>query len=114
MIKLFFSITLVVFCSCSQEKPVESIKDKQSKIETVNPGYSLETFESANGWGYTILNEGKPFIIQKHIPSMQGTNGFSNKNFAEKCGNFIINKLENGIMPPSVSKEELLELGVLN
>lgn len=114
MIKLYSLICVIILFSCTKEpKPLKQ-DAKVQKQETVKSTYVLETFESISGWGYTILNNGKPFIIQKHIPAIQGTNGFNTESDAKKCGLFVIEKIKNGVMPPSITKEELQRLGINN
>lgn len=77
--------------------------------------YSIETYLNENKtWGYRILKDGAQFINQPHIPAVQGNAGFSNQEKAEKAGNFVLKKLHNGIVPPTVSYSELDSLGVLD
>ncbi|MFN5911173.1 MAG: DUF4907 domain-containing protein [Bacteroidota bacterium] len=66
-----------------------------------------------SGWGYQILQDGKLAIDQKHIPVIQGYRGFSTKENAEKTANYIVDKLERGIFPPTLTIEELDSLEVL-
>jgi hypothetical protein len=60
-----------------------------------------------NTFGYEIYLDGKA------IPGMPGLQGFSTKDKAEKTAKFVIRKLQNNIMPPTVSEKELDSLGVL-
>jgi hypothetical protein len=79
-----------------------------------NSEWSYEvTFISENNWGYQIFQEGKMIINQTSIPSVQGIVGFDSQEKAERTAKFIINKVENGIFPPTVNKEDLEKLGVL-
>ena len=43
-----------------------------------------------------------------------GNAGFSSEEKAAKAGSFIVYKIRNNILPPSVTPEELDSLGVLN
>jgi hypothetical protein len=52
-------------------------------------------------------------IDQKHIPVIQGYKSFSSKEKAEKTGNFIVQKMKNGIFPPTLTEQELDSLEVL-
>lgn len=68
---------------------------------------------SENNWGYQLSQKGTMVINQTSIPSIQGIDGFDTKEKAERTAKHILNKLENGIFPPTVDKEELDSLGVL-
>ena len=76
--------------------------------------YTVEAFENGpNDWGYKIMNGDNMFINQPHVPAAQGNKGFSSKEKAITAGDFMLYKLEAGIVPPTVSVEELDSLGVL-
>lgn len=65
-----------------------------------------------DGWGYDLLKEGKRFIHQPCIPAIPGQKGFSNEEEAYKTGRFVLDKIERGQMPPSISVDELKSLGI--
>lgn len=74
--------------------------------------FSLSTFKNegagnVSGYGYDILNDGKIMVHQPHIPAVNGMKGFSSKEEAEKAGSLMLTKIQNGIMPPTLSIEEL-------
>lgn len=76
--------------------------------------YSAKSiFTEGKGWGYQILNNDQPYINQPHIPAIPGVQGFDSEEAALKTANFAIYKIQNGIMPPTISKVELDSLGVL-
>lgn len=86
----------------------------QSHVALDSP-YQLEVYQKAvNDWGYRILKEGTPFIEQPHIPSVPGNKGFNSKENAQVTAEFIIYKLNKGIVPPTISFHELDSLKVLN
>ena len=64
-------------------------------------------------FGYDILRNGKPFIHQPNVPGLPGNEGFKTKEGARKVAGLVAEKIRNGVMPPSVSVEELKRLGVL-
>lgn len=64
-------------------------------------------------FGYDILRNGKPFIHQPNVPGLPGNEGFKTKEGARKVAEHVAGKIRNGVMPPSVSLEELQRLGVL-
>lgn len=78
------------------------------------PTYEVVAVEVATGaYGYNILQDGKVFIKQDVVPSLQGNKHFSTEEDAIKVGEFVANKLRNGIMPPTISPEDIESLGVV-
>jgi len=84
-------------------KPVE----KKSKYRTVS------LFEPQTGWGYDIFDGDKLLIHQPNIPVVQGLRGFRTEEDALKVADAVVVKLEQGMMPPTLSLEEMQDLGVL-
>jgi len=74
--------------------------------------YDLRVVKHEQGWGYEITRNKKPFIYQQYIPAIIGNQGFPDKQSAKKTGRLVLSKLQHHQMP-SVSKEELKELGIL-
>lgn len=113
---LLFSLSVIVLHACSyEEKELTEEQPNNPQQEVIQQLYAVETFENGEGtWGYRILKNGNLFINQPHIPAVQGNKGFSSSENAQKTGEFIVNKLDAGIIPPTVSLEELDSLNVLN
>lgn len=92
------------------------------KVDSVPPApknnskskYRFESFETQNvGWGYSIYEGSKELIRQPHIPAIQGTQGFATKDQADRVAKEVVRKLDNGIMPPTLSIEEMRKLGAI-
>lgn len=92
------------------------------KVDSVPPApknnpkskYRFESFETPNvGWGYSIYEGSKEFIRQPHIPAIQGTQGFATKDQADRVAKEVVRKLDNGIMPPTLSVDEMRKLGAI-
>ena len=82
---------------------------------SIEDSYSYVTqFNEEQGWGYQILKGSKVYINQPHVPAISGNKGFSNELDAKKTAEFALYKINNGIMPPTLSKLELDSLGVLD
>ncbi len=64
-------------------------------------------------WCYDILSNGKTIIHQTSIPGKSGIEGFKTKEQAILVANAIIEKINKGIKPPSISLEEMKLLGAL-
>jgi len=73
-----------------------------------NSYYKKEILKNKdNTFGYKILKDGKPIIIQESIPAVPGNKGFFRKIEAERMADLVIFKMYAGIMPPTVSKKEV-------
>jgi hypothetical protein len=118
--QLLFIVTLVLLVfSCGNDTPKKESPTTEQNTpaleakEPVKVNYSFETIGSESGWGYNILQNGEAFIRQPNIPSLPGNQGFDSEEKAIKVAEYILNKLSNGIMPPSINKIELDSLGVI-
>ena len=97
------------------DKPVENTSINTDKsVKTTPSNYSYVTIYSDSiGWGYDIMEGSVRRIHQPHIPAVQGNQGFKSGADAAKVAEKIIEKLDNGIMPPTISIDEMRDLGVL-
>jgi hypothetical protein len=68
---------------------------------------------SEGNWGYQLFDAGKMVINQTSIPAVQGILGFDTKEKADKTARFILEKINRGEFPPTISQEELKTLNVL-
>lgn len=131
-------LSAVLISSCSEsENTIEDLRspddliEQNTNVETIeietpeeipsdigvddpNVGWSYKVVSiSENNWGYQLFEDGTMKINQTSIPSVQGVNGFDSEEKAERTAIHILQKLEKGIFPPTVDKEELDSLGVL-
>lgn len=74
--------------------------------------YENTAADQATGFGYDLLNTGKIMIHQPHIPAISGNKGFASKRDAEATGKLMLMKIQKGIMPPTISIEELDSLRI--
>lgn len=132
----FFFITLALLVvSCSPDKPSEQedesssvtsgiidtsttpiieLIDTSSVVLNNENNYTSETFfTEGQGWGYSILLNGDQYINQPHIPAVSGVKGFESEDKAKTTADFAIYKMKNGIVPPTISRDELDSLDVL-
>jgi hypothetical protein len=72
----------------------------------------VRSFETDEGWGYTVLVKGEPLIHQPHVPAVPGDRGFDSEDAAVLVGRHVAEKLRKGVYPPYVTVEELESLGV--
>ena len=109
---ILIALLLGIFSCGTKHEKMNPIHNDSPDIP-IQQIYSLQTVKSSAGWGYQVYKNEQLFINQPHIPSIQGVKGFKSKEDAQKTGEFIIRKLTQGIMPPSVTEIELDSLGVL-
>ena len=60
-----------------------------------------------NSFGYDSISGTKKLVHQPSVPGLPGNRGFNSKEDAAKCAKLVINKINNNIMPPTVTRQEL-------
>lgn len=78
-----------------------------------NSEITVDTFEEDTGWGYEVLIDGNIYVHQPNIPAVGGNRGFKSEADARTIGNLAVEKIKKGIIPPTISSEELKTLGVI-
>jgi hypothetical protein len=87
---------------------------KQQKNSYANAEITTKIIPSANNtFGYDILLYGRPLVHQPHIPGLPGNEGFATKERAQIVAEFVVKKIRNREMPPTVTIEDLNNMGVL-
>jgi hypothetical protein len=70
--------------------------------------------DAPNGtYGYEILTDGKLLVRQTNVPGQPGNSGCATKADAEKLATLVAHKVKRGEMPPTVTKEELQQLSII-
>jgi hypothetical protein len=64
-------------------------------------------------FGYDILLYGRPLVHQPNIPGLPGNDGFTTKERAKTVAEFVVKKIRRNEMPPTVTIEDLNNMGVL-
>ena len=67
--------------------------------------FSVKTFETQCGWGYSIFENDKLIIRQQYIPSIREQKSFKSEQEALKIGDFVIEKLKQHKSPSLTSAE---------
>lgn len=67
----------------------------------------------SDGWGYDVYRDDAVFIHQPHVPAIVGHRGFSTEEDARRVAALVAEKIREEMMPPTVSLQELTELGVV-
>ena len=87
---------------------------KQQKNSYANAEITIKIIPSTNNtFGYDILLYGRPLVHQPTIPGLPGNEGFTTKARAQKVAEFVVKKIKNNEMPPTVTIEDLNNMGVL-
>ena len=116
-------LTLLALTSCIEQPEIKkeplapakvSIPIETPEEEMIKEGLSLKITDSQpTGFGFEILQGTSILIIQPHIPAIQGIKGFETEEQASVIGNYMIYKINNGIMPPSISVQDLDSLEIV-
>ena len=110
--KLLFAICIIFLKpeAFSQEKNNPEFKKPESYKEAE---LTYKIIKAANEtWCYDILSDGKTLIHQTSIPGKAGIEGFKTEEQAAKVAKAVIEKIKQGIMPPSMTLEEIKLLGI--
>lgn len=103
-ISLIFIFFIPMLTSAQNKKNIYSEKNVVRK----SAAYKYIIIKSGqNRFGYNILSGHHIIIHQPNIPAIAGNRGFAKKQDAEKTAKLAITKLENHIMPPTISIYEL-------
>ncbi len=87
---------------------------KQQKNPYANAEITIKILPSTNRtFGYDILLYGRPLVHQPTIPGLPGNEGFTTKERAQTVAEFVVKKIRNNEMPPTVTIEDLNNMGVL-
>ena len=114
LVQIFFFITLIHACIQPIRNPA-SLNANKDQNQSFNQKITLTIFPNGGnsaGFGYDIYINEVLFIHQPHIPAIQGVKAFCSKIDAEKVGNLVIKKIQNGNNPPKVSILELDSLQI--
>jgi len=116
------AICAVALCSAQLADPegLHAREQKQASAHAslpqtnANAKLSYVLTDAPNGtFGYDILSDGKLFVRQLNIPGQPGNNGCATKADAQKLAQLVIEKIRKGTMPPTVTKEELIGLNII-
>jgi hypothetical protein len=119
LMKPFILLLLTLPVANGWALPLSGLQDSMPVVQKqVSPpakgkiSYKI-TMASDHSFGYDIYRDGRLLIHQPVIPCVAGTKGFRNKSDAQKTALLVIQKIRHGIMPPTVSKNEMQAIGVM-
>jgi len=105
---VLFTLAYFLYQNFHQEQ-----KEKEVLNPYANSSVTSEIFETENGFGYKIFIDGNLYVEQPTIPAIAGNKSFDTEINAQKTSDFAIGKIKSGIIPPTISVEELKNLGVI-
>lgn len=117
----FFIFTVfpqIVFSAGKNSENNEIKKEETQQKEKSNPYAKAEITTSIipsvnKTFGYEIIVNGKILVRQPSIPALPGNDGFTTKKRAQKVADFVVKKIRNNEMPPTVKIDDLNKMGVL-
>jgi hypothetical protein len=87
---------------------------KQQENPYANAEITIKIIPSADRtFGYDILFYGRPLVHQTSIPGLPGNEGFATKERARTVAEFVVKKIRKNEMPPTVTIEDLSNMGAL-
>ena len=93
-----------------QQNPAAQFPDG-SAYKNSNITYNI--IDATNStFGYDVFVDGKLMIHQTSIPSLPGNDGFKTKDDAAKVAELVMYKIRKGEMPPTVTADEMKNLGI--
>ena len=114
--KLTFTIAaiLITFLTgCITSTPPKDLSQWDTIATRDSIKFRFETVEIDSGWGYAIYADGKKLIMQRQIPVIEGFHTFKTQEDAYNCAQRVIIKLISGEMPPSVTRQDLIDMNIL-
>lgn len=106
------SLTVLFFLFTFISKNIHSQSNGENIFNKPKALYKIISVQN-NTYGYDVFIDNKLKIHQENIPGLAGKEGFKTKELAEKVAKLVIEKINNGIMPPSISIEEMKQLKVI-
>ncbi|MGA3086231.1 MAG: DUF4907 domain-containing protein [Thermodesulfobacteriota bacterium] len=118
---IFLAVLLIIFivvCHTGTSLFADEAAGKKEVKEQTNPyanaEITIKIIPSANNtFGYDILLYKRPLVHQPNIPGLPGNDGFTTRERAQTVAEFVVKKIRNNEMPPTVTIEDLNTMGVL-
>lgn len=109
LVPIFF-----VFFSCSESNTEQVDTPQQSKQSKVDDWSCKAIFVDDQGWGYQLFRGSHLEIDQKNIPSVNGLHYFQSEEKALLAAELALEKIDQGLFPPSVNPKELDSIGAIH
>jgi len=117
IINCFVFILLALFVQAQQQPKQQENKATQFPSASIYANTKL-TYRIIDApgktYGYDICADGRLMIHQSSVPALPGNEGFKTKAAAEKVAKKVIEKIGKGESPPTVSIDEMKQLGAIS
>jgi len=112
IIVLIIIIAVILFF-VSKPKVSGVVQEQKEVSPYLNSKIETKIFQRNDDlWAYDILIDGNIYVHQPNIPAIGGNKGFETEQDAQKTAELVVNKIRNNILPPSITPEELKNLGI--
>ena len=91
------------FFSC---RPSVENRNENHAVEQ-SDSIRINTFQVNDGYGYEIYLNNTKVVYQPTIPVVEGNTNFPSKELAFETALLVSSKIRKGIIPPSISSEEM-------
>jgi hypothetical protein len=82
-----------------------------SSVASAQSAYRYQIIEAPEKtFGYDVYRDEALYIHQPHIPGMPGVKGFAREEQAKRAAELMVEKMKNGIVPPTLSEEEITDI----
>jgi len=96
--------------SAQQEQTAAQFPDGSAYTNSV---LTYNIIDSPNNtFGYDVFVDGRLIIHQTSMPGLPGNDGFKTKDDAAKVAELVMYKIRKGEMSPTVSIEEMKNIGI--
>ncbi|MGA2781467.1 MAG: DUF4907 domain-containing protein [Smithella sp.] len=120
-LSIFLAVLLMLFImacfpgiSISANEAAGKKEVRQQKNPCASAKISIKIIPSVKKtFGYDIIVKGRPLIHQPNIPALPGNDGFTTRERARRVAEFVVKKIRKNDMPPTVTIEDLNNMGVL-
>jgi len=110
--KKFLTLILILIFAVSAFFLLKPSNKEEISNPYANSEITYEIFETEDGFGYEVSIDGQAYVRQSNIPAVTGNKGFENREDASLVAEIMMQKIKEGILPPTVTLEELDGLGV--
>lgn len=107
---LLFLTLLLAGCGTQESRSTEPAADSVAGANS--SAFNIRLITSGEGWGYQITQNESLIINQPMIPAVSGNHPFITKDEAQRVGELVVKKLNQGKRPPSVTLHELDSLEI--
>ncbi len=115
IVRAFIASVFIAFCGTGAAQSQDTTKAVAFPAASAHKDAKLTAhiIQASNGtFGYEVLSDGALFVRQTNLPGRPGNEGCRTREQAEKLSALVMQKIQRGEMPPTVTKEELTTLGL--